>query len=142
MIVYLRRDFTMKIDSKSLVFGILAGIVIGSVALVVLTKSLPFEFTPTEQYTVTMKIRSEYQPFYGINGTYRGDGYTLRYPYGAIAVFIKNNVTVGEYKIWYSPITNITLQKGDYTVKIYEGKSGLYSETLQIYVAKDIEIEV
>jgi len=126
MVVCERRDFAMKIDSKSLVFGILTGIVIGSVSSFVLVKSLPFGFTATEQYTVTMRIRY----------------YPLSYPSGAIAVFLRDNTTIGEYQIWISPDTNITLQKGEYTVKIYKGESGLYVKTFQIYVAKDIEIEV
>ena len=143
MVVCVRRDFAVKIDSKSFVFGILAGIVIGSIASVVLTKSLPFGFTATEQYTVTMKIKSDaiivnYNPIQYQNRT----GHEVRYPFGVIAVFVRNNVTVGEYEIWYSPTSNITLQKGDYTVNLYQGKSGLYISTFQIYVAKDIEIQV
>jgi len=126
MVVCVRSGCVMKIDTKSLVFGILAGIVIGSIMSVVLTKSLPFGFTATEQYTVTMRIRY----------------YPLSYPSGAIAVFLRDNTTIGEYQIWISPAVNITLQKGDYTVKIYKGDSGLYVKTLQIYVAKNIEIEV
>jgi hypothetical protein len=157
MVVCVRRDFAMKIDSKSLIFGILAGIVIGSIVSVALTKSLPFGFTATEQHTVTMKINSySYTDgwgnvFYNCTG---GNGGILRqtgnhfygdnpkYQYCVIAVFIHNNVTVGSYQIWYSPVTNITLQKGDYTLNLYQGKSGLYISTSQIYVAKDIEIDV
>jgi len=145
MVVCVRRDFAVRIDSKSLVFGILAGIVIGSIVSVVLTKSLPFGFTATEQYTVTMKIESEPKVIWNpwniqynatINGAY------VRYPFGVTARFLKDNATIGEYQIWYSPAINITLQKGDYTIKMYEGKSGLYIETLQIYLTKNIEIEV
>jgi len=134
MVVCVRRDFAMKIDSKSLVFGILAGIVIGSIVSVVLTKSLQFGLTPTEQYTITMKIKSDYNWYTQQNKT--------RYPFGVTAVFLRDNATIGEYQIRYSPAINITLQKGDYTVNLYEGKTGLYIKTFQIYVAKNIEIEV
>ena len=124
----------MKIDSKSLIFGILTGIAIGCVLSFVLTKSLPFGLTPTEQYTITMKLKSEFIWYLQQNKT--------SYPFGVTAVFLRGNTTIGEYQIWYSPATNITQQKGDYTVKIYEGKFGLYIKTLQIYVAKNIQIEV
>jgi hypothetical protein len=116
----------MKIDGRSLVLGILAGIAIGSVLSFVLTQSQPFRSTATEQYIVTMRIRY----------------YPMSYPSGAIAVFRRDNVTIGEHQIWVSPAVNITVQKGDYTVEIYKGDSGLYVKTLQIYVAKNIEIEV
>lgn len=116
----------MKIDTKSLIFGVLAGVVIGGILSFVLTKSLPFGLTATEQYTITMKLKSAV----GV------------YTYGATAVLLKDNTTIGEYQIWVSPVTNITLQKGDYTVKLYEGKSGVYIKTFQIYVAKDILIEI
>ncbi len=127
----------MKIDSKSLVLGILARIVIASIVSVVLIKSFPSGFTPTKQYTVSMKIRSDAISL----GSYVTSNNT-RYPNGVVAVFIHNNVTVGSWEIWYSSATNITLQENDYTVKIYEAKSGLYSKTLQIYLSKDIQIEV
>jgi hypothetical protein len=137
-----RCDFAIKIDGKSLVFGILAGIVIGSITSVVLTKSLPSELTPSERYAVTMKIKSNY-PWANYNGSYStNSGLIPRYPKGATAVFLRNNVTIVNYQIWYSPPVNIMLQKGDYTVKIYDTKSGLYKETLSIYVANNIEIEI
>lgn len=135
----------MKIDSKSLVFGILAGIAIGSIASVLLTQSLQSVFA--ERYTVTMKIENSEWHFTGYtqypNGT-RINHYenNTRYPYGVVAVFVHSNVTAGEYEIWYAPTTNITLQKGDYTVNLYQGKTGIYIKTIQIYLAKDIEIKV
>jgi len=157
MVVCVRRDFAMKIDSKSLVFGIIAGIVIGSIVFVVLTKSLPFVFT--EQYTVTMKINSiSYTDgwgniYYNCTGGNSGSGSEKiignhiygnnpKYPFGVLAVFVHDNVTAGEYLILYSPTANITLQKGDYTVNLYQVKTGFYISTFQIYVAKDIEIEI
>jgi hypothetical protein len=133
----------VKIDGRSLILGIFIGIVVGSVMLVMLTRSLPFGFTAAEEYTVTMRIKSEpkvtWSPW-NIEYNHTVNGPYVRYPYGVTARFLRDNVTVGEYQIWYSPAVNITLQKGDYTIKTYEGKSGLYIETLQIYVTKDVEI--
>ena len=155
MVFCVRRDFAVKIDGKSLALGIVAGIVIGSIASVVLTKSLPFGFTANKQYTATMKMSSYSKTAYGIiwcNCT--GNTYSYKqignaaygdhpkYPNSVIAVFIHNNITAGQYEIWYNPVTNITLQENDYTVEIYDGKTGLYIETLEIFVAKDIEIEI
>jgi uncharacterized membrane protein len=122
----------MKIDSKSLIFGILTGIAIGSVVSFVLVESLPFGLTTTEQYTVTIRI---------VNTSRITLNYSI-WVQGAIAVFSRDNTTIGEYHIWYSPAVNITLQKGAYTVKIYDGKSGIFIEEKQIYVAKDIEVNI
>jgi len=145
----------MKIDSKSLVFGIMVGIVVGSIGFVALTKSLAFVFT--EQYTVAMKISSySYTDGWGnvfYNFTERSGtqlmqkgnqfyGDNPKYPYGVLVVFVHNNVTAGEYLILYHPTANITLPKGDYTVNLYQVKTGFYISSFQIYVAKDIEIEI
>src|SRR3990170_1848424 len=121
----------MKIDSKSLALGIVAGIVIGSIALAISMKSLPFGFTANKQYTVTMKIDSYSKTANGIiwyNCTGSSYSYTIignraygdhpKYPNSVIAVFIHNNITAGQYEIWYNPITNITLQENDYIVEI------------------------
>jgi hypothetical protein len=116
----------MKIDSKSLIFGILAGIVIGSVLSFALIKSLPFGFTATEQYTVSIRLGY----------------YSWSPPSGGTAVFLRDNTTIGEYQISMSVFLNITLPKGDYTIKLYKGDSGVYVKTIQIYVSKDIEITV
>ncbi len=117
----------MKIDSKSLVFGILVGIAVGSITSLVFVRYLPSGFRATEKYTVTMRV----------------SGFSSIYPSGtAIVVFLRNNATIGEYQVWISPATNATLEKGDYTVKIYKPDSGIFVKAFQIYIAKDIEIDL
>lgn len=85
----------------------------------------------TERYTVRMRI-----------GSVVSSKWSSVYQNGVIAVFIKNNNTVSESPVWFSPVQNITLPKGAYTIKIYEGKTGVFIKEFEIYVAKDIEIEI
>ena len=83
-----------------------------------------------EQFTVMMRIGSVDSRWLSVEQN------------GVTAVFLKDNASVGMYQLMLSSIQNITMAKGGYTVMIYEGKSGLYITQFEIYVAKDVEIEV
>ena len=86
----------------------------------------------SEKYTVRIRLGSlvhtKYQPSI--------------YEHGAIVVFIRNNNTVGEYSIGFTKWKNITLHKGAYLIKLYVASSAIFIKEIQIYVTKDIDIEI
>ena len=116
----------VKFDKKSLLLGFLIGIGIGSILSIIV---LVEPFQTTQQFTVRMKIGVIESRWSSVSRN------------GITVVFIRDNITIGEYLVGYA-WQNATLPKGDYLVKVYEGKSGLFIRQLQIYVAENIEIEI
>jgi hypothetical protein len=64
------------------------------------------------------------------------------YQNGVMIVFLQNNNTVKECFVSCGHWENISISKGSYVLRVYEGKSGVFIKEYSIYIVKDTELNI
>jgi len=118
-------------DRKSFVVGVLVGLTI------VLPLSFGFATLMNNQFS------SSLEESYLVSLTISSSGsskWRSQLDKGGWAVFLRDNITIADGQIWFSPTTNFTIPKGSYTLKAYTVKTGELFYEREIFVGTGMNI--
>lgn len=121
----MQRELSLKLLHRKLVFFVVSIIIVlGCLGLIIVMN--PF----SEKHILSVKV----------------DAITTRwnaiYQNGVTLIILQNNDTVRECFVTCGHWENISISKGAYVLRVYEGKSGVFIKEYQVYVAKNVELEI